>query len=112
MNNDTIEKTFTCNELLDHVNNSQEDDIIECNFKAITAHGGLIPRTHPNYNGSPYNIKIEKENGKITNNPLSITSEDAPVSCATHGRCHNVLDEPSWKRFNYLAKRDKKLIRL
>ena len=34
------------------------------------------------------------------------------MSCATHGRKHNLLDEPGWKRFKALAKREKKLLRL
>ena len=50
---DTIEEIFTYNELLDHVNNSEEDDFIEWKFKEIGAHEGPLPRTHPNYNGSP-----------------------------------------------------------
>ena len=59
MNDDTIEETFTYNELLDHINNSEEDDLIEWKFKAITAHEGPLPRSHPNYNSSPYNLTIE-----------------------------------------------------
>ena len=92
MNDDTIEEIFTYNELLDHINNSEEDDLIEWKFKAITAHEGPLPRSHPNYNGSPYNLTIEWENGEITNEPLNIIAADDPVSCAIYGRDNKLLD--------------------
>ena len=69
MNDDTIEEIFTYNELLDHINNSEEDDLIEWKFKEITAHEGPLPRSHPNYNGSPYNLTIEWETGRSPMNP-------------------------------------------
>ena len=59
MNDETIEEIFTYNESLDHINNSEEDDLIEWKFKEITAHEGPLPRTHPKYNGSPCNLAIE-----------------------------------------------------
>ena len=34
----TIEVIFTYNDLLDHINNSEEDDLIEWKFKDVTAH--------------------------------------------------------------------------
>ena len=58
MKDETIEHIFTHNELLCYVNNSQEDDLIEWRFNVITAQEGLLPRTHPNYNGSSYNLTI------------------------------------------------------
>ena len=61
--NDAVEDAFTCNEILDHVNNSEDDDLVEWKFKSITAHEGPVPRSHLNYNGSLYTLKIEWENG-------------------------------------------------
>ena len=55
----TIEEIFTYNELLNHVNNSQEDYLIECKFKDTLSHEGLLTRIHPNYDGSPQNFTIE-----------------------------------------------------
>ena len=112
MNDDTIEKISTYNSLLDHVNNSEEDDLIEWKFKEIIAHEGLLARRHPNYNVSPYNLTIEWENGEITNEPLNIIAADDPASCAIYGRDNKLLDHPGWKRFKSLAKREKKLLRL
>ena len=112
MNDDTVEEIFTCNELLDYINNSEEDDLIEWKFKEIIAHEGPLPRSHQNYNGSPYNLTIEWENGEITNEPLNVIAADDPVSCAIHSRDNKLLDQPGWKRFKSLAKREKKLLRL
>ena len=53
MNDDAIQEVLDYNELLDHLNNSEEDDIVEWKFKAITAHEGPLHQHHPNYNVSP-----------------------------------------------------------
>jgi hypothetical protein len=37
-------------------------------------------RDHPNYNGLAYNMKIEWENGEITNEPLNVIASDDPVT--------------------------------
>ena len=67
MKDDTIEETFAYNELLDLVNNSEEDELVE--WKAILAHEGLLVRSHTNYNGSPYSLKIEWEMGRLLMSP-------------------------------------------
>ena len=33
-----VEDAFTYNEMLDHINNSEDDDLVEWKFKSITAH--------------------------------------------------------------------------
>ena len=75
---------------MDHINNSEEDALVECKFKAITAHDGALVRSHPNYNGSPCNLRIEWENGEVTNEPLN-TNADDPASCTIYGRDHDLL---------------------
>ena len=57
MNDDTIEDACAYNELLDHVNNSKKDDLVELKFKAMIAHEGLLPRSNANHNGSPFNLR-------------------------------------------------------
>ena len=91
---DTVEDVFTYNKILDHINVSEDDDLIEWKFKAITAHEGPLATSHPNYNGSSYNLRIEWENGEITNEPLNIIAADDPVSCAIYARDNNLLDKP------------------
>ena len=105
MNDDTIEGIVTCNEILNHIDNSEEDDPIEWIFKETTCHEGLLSRTHPNYKGSPYNLVIAWENGEISTEPLSMVAADDPVSCAVHARHNNLLGQPEWKKFNSLVKK-------
>ena len=94
MKDHAIEEIFAYNESLDHTNNSEDDDLIECKFKEITAHEGPLSRTRPNYNGSPWNLTIEWENGKIKNELLNIIAAENPVSCAIYGRDNKLLDQP------------------
>ena len=112
MKDETIKEIFTCNELLDHINNSEEDDLVEWKFKPITVHEVSLVRSPPNCNGSPYNLRIEWENWKVTNEALNIIATDDPFSYDIYGRDHNLLEKHGWKRFKCLAKRDKKLLRI
>lgn len=52
MKDDTIEEIFTYTESLDHINNAEEDDLVEWKFKAITVQEGPLLRSHPNCNRS------------------------------------------------------------
>ena len=81
-------------------------------FKRISAHHGPLERTHPHYNGSRYNVKIKWENGEITNKPLDMIAKDDLVTCAVYARENNLLDKTGWKIFKYIAKREKKTIRM
>ena len=54
--------------------------------KETTAHEGPLPRIHPNYNGSPYNLSIEWENEEITNEPRNMIAADDPMSFAIYGQ--------------------------
>ena len=56
---ETVQHVLTCNEILNHINKSEHDDLIEWKFKAITAHEGHLPTSHPKCNGSPCNLRIE-----------------------------------------------------
>ena len=53
MKDDTIKEVFTYNEILDYLNASEEDDLIEWKFKQISAHEAPLPTSRPNCNGSP-----------------------------------------------------------
>ena len=56
---DAVEDVLACNETLDHINNSEDDILVECKFKHIASHEGPLPRSYPNYNGSPFNLRNE-----------------------------------------------------
>ena len=98
--------------MLDHANNPEEYDLIEWKIKEIMSHEVPLPRTHSNCNGLPFNLIIDWENVEITNEPLNIIEADDLVSCAIYDRCNTLIDQPGWKRFNFLAKREKKILRL
>ena len=55
---DTVEDLFTYNEILDHTDNSKDDNLNEWKLKVITSHEGPLLTSHPNYNDSPYNLRI------------------------------------------------------
>ena len=83
---DAVEDVFTYNEILDHINKSEDNDHIEWKFKSITSYKEPLPTHHPNYNSSPWNLRIEWEHGDITNEPLNMVLEDDPVTCAICAR--------------------------
>ena len=45
---DVVEDLFTCNEILDHIKNSEDDDLIEWKLKSIASHEGPLTRSHSN----------------------------------------------------------------
>ena len=61
--------------------------------------------------GSPYNVKVEWENGETTKEPLNIRAADAPVACAIYAKKKNLLNQPGWKRFKQIAKQQGKIFR-
>ena len=50
--------------------------------------------------------------GRLQTSPINTMSADDLVCCAIYGRDNKLLDQPGWKRFKSLAKREKKLLRL
>ena len=111
MNNDAYEELLTYHEVMDHIAKEEGQEIL-WKFKQIVAHEGPLHSNHPNYKGSKFNIMIEWENGEKTTEPLDIIAADDPVTCAIYARDHNLLDEPGWKRFRSIAKRQKKMFRM
>ena len=81
------------NDILDAIPNSEESNIT-WQFKRIKAHQGPLNKNHPDYNGSSYNVTIEWENGEITDEPLAIIAEDAPIECAKYALKNKLLDKP------------------
>jgi hypothetical protein len=63
------------------------------------------------YNGSRWNVMIEWETRMVTAEPLSKIVANDPVTCAIYDQDKDLLDEPGWKRFKGIAKRDKKMLR-
>ena len=81
-------------------------------FKDIVGHQGPLQPTDKSYKGSTYNVMVEWEGGERTYEPLSIFAADCPVICAIYAKRNGLLDQPGWRRFKNLAKREKKLLRM
>ena len=56
-----------------------------------------LSKEHPIFKGSQYNVRVEWENGEITEEPLSVITVDAPVACAIYAKEHALLDKPGWR---------------
>ena len=111
MNDDQYEEIMSYNDILNHIEQSEEDTVI-WRFKRIAGHEGPLLKGHPNWKGSNYNVRVEWENGEITDEPLTNIAADDPVSCAIYARENSLLETPGWKRFKGIAKRQKKLFRM
>lgn len=111
VNNDQYEDIMAYNEILQHLEKDQEQEIL-WRFKRILSHQGPLIPSHPDYKGSSYNVQVEWENGEITFEPLGTIAADDPVSCAIYAREHDLLDTDGWKRFRRDARREKKFKRM
>ena len=47
-----------------------------------------------------------------TYEPLDNIAADDPVTCALYAKEKGLLDEPGWRQFNHIAKRQGKLLRM
>ena len=54
---------------------------------------------------------VEWETGEITEEALSISAQDDPVTCAAYAKEHNLLHLPEWNKIKHIAKHQKALIR-
>ena len=59
------------NQMLNYLEKESQHDETLDKFRAITDHHGPLKEDDPNYNGSLYNVMVEWEIGKITEEPLS-----------------------------------------
>ena len=114
VNDDEFQEVVTYNEILDHI--AQQEEAKEPTdlwwFVRISGHQGPLKSVDKDYNGSPYNVRVEWANGETTYEPLSIIAADDPVSCAIYTKKNGLLDTPGWRRFKTLAKRDQHRIQM
>ena len=90
------EEIVDYNDIIDHTERQREEPLYS-ELRHILSHQGHLPQRHRNCNGSPHNVRVEWENGEITDEPLNIIAEDAPVACAIHAKNNNLLNKPGWK---------------
>jgi hypothetical protein len=108
---DDHEELIAYNEILTYLEAQEQNEGL-WKFRHIVGHEGPLNKSHPDYNGSLYNVQIEWENGEITSEPLNVIAPDDPVTCAIYARENSLLDLPGWKRFKSIAKREKKYLRM
>ena len=108
---DSYAEIVSYNQIMDHLTDEDGEDGL-WHFKSIDSHQGPILPSDSRYNGSRYNLRIAWENGEMTWEPLSIIGRTDPVSVAIYGQENDLLQLPGWKRFEKLAKRQKKMLRM
>ena len=111
VNDDTYEEVLAYHQIMEYLAKDIDDPVI-WKYRRIVSHQGPLDKNHNDYKGSSYNVRIEWENGEITDEPLSLVAADDPVTCAIYARDNNLLDKDGWKRFKHIAKRQKKLFRM
>jgi len=111
INDNEAQEIISYNQVIDHITRDEESDVA-WRFKRITSHQGPLKPHDPDYKNSSYNVMIEWEGGEITSEPLDKIAADDPVTCAVYARDNGLLEEPGWKRFRHLARREKKLKRM
>jgi hypothetical protein len=51
------------------------------------------------------NVRVEWENGEITNEPMTTIVAEDPVTSAIYAKDNNLWDVPGWERFKSIARR-------
>ena len=109
------EEVLTYNEILEYIAKNEEqgdDQAIVWKFKRIAGHQGPLKKGDPGYNGSKFNVLVEWETGESTYEPLDVIAADDPVTCAIYAKDKGLLNEPGWRRFKSIAKRESRLLRM
>ncbi len=96
MNDDSYQDILTYQQVMDYLD-TDEDNPIFWKFKGIVGHQGPLAQNHSDQQGSSYNVRIEWENGEITDEPLDVLAIDDPVVCTTYADKHNLLELPGQK---------------
>ena len=104
------EAILSYNHILDHLEQKQHQDNL-FKFRAIIGHQTPLSHGDTNYKGSRYNVMAEWVIGEITEDPLSLTAADDPVTCAVYAMKDDLLCLYGWKWFRSIAQKQKKLTR-
>jgi hypothetical protein len=109
---DKYDEVMDFAQITDYLNQKENDTETVWNFEKIIGHEGPLRKGDPKHKGPGYNLHIQWCNGERTWEPIKIIGADSPVTVAIYGREHKLLDEPGWKRFKTLARREKKMLRM
>jgi hypothetical protein len=111
VNDDKYEEIMTYNQILNHIEQSEEDAIV-WRFKRIVGHEGPLTKKHAMWKGSIYNVRVEWENGEITDEPMTTIAADDPVTLAIYAKDNDLLNVDGWKRFKGIARRQQHMFRM
>ena len=73
---------------------TNEEDGEHWEFPKIIDHE-KVRQNRKNYNGSFYNLRINWENGEVSDVPLQLFAHNAPLEYAQYATENDLLDEPS-----------------
>jgi hypothetical protein len=110
---DGYEESLSYTELCDIIEQQHEDELNNSKrhwvFKEILEHQGPLEPSDPEYNDSPWNVKILWDDGTTSVEPLNSVAKDNPVSYAKYAKENDLLNTEGWKRFKQIANREKKM---
>ena len=104
INDDKYEEVMSYNDIISYLEKDADNPVL-WRFKKIVSHQGPLDKNHPDYNGSNYNVRVEWENGELTDEPLAIIAADDPVSCAIYAKENGLLNKHSWTRLRRISKK-------
>ena len=111
VNDGQFEEILSYGEIINAIEEDETDHGL-WKFKSISDHKGPLSKADQDYKGSLYNVLVNWETGESTYEPLDLIASEDPVTCAIYAKDKNLLNEPGWKRFKRIARRQKKLLRL
>ena len=114
VNNDQCEEMMSHKEIVDAIEADQAEEEAGdrlWKFQRILGHQ-TVKSGDPDYKGSSINVLIEWCTGEKTYEPLTLIAQTDPVTCTIYAMENDLLDQPGWKRFARLSRRQKKLLRL
>ena len=100
INKDQAEEIMSYNQLMDYIQkgtDAEEDPDSLFKFRDIVAHQGPLESTDPDHKGSKYNVMVEWESGEVTYEPLTLISNEDPITCAVYAKKHDLIDTTGWK---------------
>ena len=104
------DEIMTYSDIMDYLDRNANSELDEgyWKFKRILSHHGPFKPGDPLHKGSSWNVRIEWEDGSITDEPLDLISKDDPVTLAIYARDHDLLNTPGWKRLRRIANTERK----
>jgi hypothetical protein len=112
--NKKIEEFITYAKHLEYIEkNEAEEDYPKriWKFWTIIGHQGPLMVTEPKYKGSRYNVQVKWETRETTFEPLSVISDDDPITCAIYSKKTGLLNQQGWKHLKPYVRSHSRLIR-